>query len=685
MADPGIRLLSVIPSPYTGTPYQFAVVPDDAVGGDKSGKRSITRSYGDANASGPMRRRRVEWEIGGALENFPVGAIGASVESASGYLGIDFAQNVETRWDRRLTSPAKQNRVDLTTLDPPSEVAYFDTSYFDTSYFAGSGDVADPDVVVFAEQNGYLLCVRGALLTQVDMTTDPWTVVSTTVLDANGRDADRWRSNVYIALGPSAPMQRVVGATTSGVTLEDTTSTSPSGDVYASAVKRGSDRAWFIDAESGATFNFANYTLNRFVDLASPFQVGDPDVGTTGIGPFGPFTQFGSQDGIYSFTDQGKPVPLSRALTNLHSTLNGYQFADPGWNWNYYTAVTGLRANAFGPDNPVGIGERMRAFTGHSGVAKALYQVRGEMPVAYTTPEGTDYGYRCTFGPETGGTGQPILWPWFYGGSATPCQAIYSSTTGVPNENGIWLIRGEGTNLVYELVAADGRDDLYPSYEYSQAGGLAYLTTLDRDRNLRKTLRLARFRTRQMASGDIIQVAFAFDPDPQDTINSTYVTLDAVQTNGQHTQYPDNGTTTGQGNPSPTASISGFAIKPRIAHIALGAGSDVTPPEMVGTLEIEYDERPEQVQTVSVIVNIEGAGYTDNNVWATLREYVSQETPQPMMIQLPDDLPPAMSAENGGGQVYAFLTAVKNREDIRAPGIEAVELQFEVWPAAEAL
>lgn len=676
MADSGIREMTVTPYPYTGTPYRFAIVPDSQVGGPTSGKRAITRSYRDANASDPARRQRVQWEIWGA--------IGSSLESTAGGLGIDFVRDLETRWERRLTSAGAQTTVDLTSLDPPGEGAYFGTAYFGSSYFSSSGtSLSGGSVVVFAEQGGYLLVLRGSLLTQVDMSTDPWTIVSTTVLDAVARDADSWRGTVKIALGPNGVMQRVTGVSGTGVTLADVTATSPAESVYATAIKRGSDRIWYINAnESQTTFNYANYAFDDFVNLASPFQVGDPEVGTTGIGPFGPFTQFGSEDGIYSFTNQGKPTSLSRALATVQSSLNGKQFADPGYAWNYYTSVSGLRANAGGTDNPVGIGERMRSFTGHNGLPSAVYQVRGELPVVYQTEAGDLYGYRCTFGPATGGTGQPLLWPWFYDASST-CEAIFSSTTSAPSQ-GIWLIRADGTNLTYELISANGRDDLYSSYEYSVAGGSSYLTTLDRDTNLRKTLRLARFRTRNMASGDSWTVAFAFDADPDDPVGASYVSLDAVTTDGNHTVVPDNGAATGQGNPSPTASISGFTIKPRITQVAGGAGSASTPPEMVGTLEVEYDERPEQVQDVGVVVNLTGTGYTDNNIWDTLLTYVGEDTEQPMRIQLPDNLPPGVPGAYGGQQ-YAFLRAVVNREDIREPGIEGVELQFTIWPQAGTL
>jgi hypothetical protein len=675
VADPSTRVISIWPYPYTGTPYQFKIVADDQIAGNK---RAIERSYEDANATTPGRRKRVEFEVWGP--------VGASLQSTAGGLGIDFTRNMETRWERKLTSGVKQTTLDLTTDDPPGEGAYFGTAYFGSSYFSSAGvGVGAADVVVFAEQDSYLFACRGRLLTQVNMTTTPWTVVSTTVLDAAIRDADHWRGTVKIALGPTAPMVRIAGANSSGPTLVNVTATSPNESVYASAIKTGSDRAWYINAnQSQTTYNYAGYTLDDFVNLASPFQVGDPDTGTTGIGPFGPFTMFGTEDGIYSFTDQGKPVALSRALTSVHSTLNGYQFADPGWNWNYYTAITGLRANGSGADNPVGIGERMRGFTGHDGQPHALYQVRGELPVAYHTSSDTYYGYRGTFGPATGGTGQPMLWPWFYSASGDT-HAIYSSTTGVPNTSGIWLIRGEGTNLTYSLIAADGRDDLYPSYQYSVAGGTAYLTTLDENPNLLKVLRLARFRTRSMASGDSYTVAFAFDPNPTDPVGATYVSLDAVTTNGNHTIVPDNGTATGQGNPSPTVGISGFSMKPRITQVALGSGSSTSPPEIIGTLDVEYDERPELFERVNVAIDMTGTAYSDNKVWDLFAELSSQQTAQPFRIQYPDDMPPGVSSASGGGQKYAMVSNVSRRTDIKAGDIEAFNLVIDTWPQESVL
>jgi hypothetical protein len=643
----------------------------------RGGKRAIERQFLDANGSGPVRRQRVEWAIHGPL--------GASLESSAGYLGVNFTRNLDTRWYQRLIPTAEQNLVDLTGDDPPGiDGSVFDEGIFDTSYFGsplGSGTSGDgPDVVVFAEQNNYLLVMRGSLLTQVDTTTTPWTVVSTTALDADALDADHWRGTVKIALGTTAAMQRVVGATSSGVVLADVTATTPAETVYASAIKRGSDRAWYVNAnQAQSTYNFAGFTLDDFVNLANPFQVGDPTAGMNGIGPFGPLTMFGGMDNLYSFTDQGKPVPLSRALYNHHSVWNGNQWADPGWTWNFATSAIGLRAvSPGGIDNPVGIGETMRQFTGHNGIAYTVYSERGELWVIYYTTGGAIYGYRGTFGQETAGSGQPLLFPWFYKASSWS-QAMFSTVTGAADQ-GVFIIRGDGTNLVYSLIASDGRDDLYPSYTYDITGPFAaYMTTLNRNANLQKTLRLARFRARNLTSGSSWALAFAFDANQTDITNATYVTVGTVTTNGPQTLTPVSAG-------APLANISGRTMTPRLTLVAGGSGADTTPPEISGTLEVEYDERPEQYEQINVACYFTSpSGRPESEIWSLLASLLGQDVPAPITLQIPDNLPPGVSTASGGGTYYAHLTGVTKRTDVTRDDVEGYSLQFDCWPQAEAI
>lgn len=862
MPDASLRKLTVtlpddLVSAGQPTTIELQILSDDQISGSK---RAIQRSFRDANASDVGRIRRVEWRFGGIA-----GAIGKSLWSSSGVLGVDFCQNLETRWDDRLTSSIKENRLTLTGFDPPGTGAYFGARYFGSKYFgtglSGSGGAAG-DVSVFVEQPGgvgQLFAARGELSTQIDINDAPFSVVNSVIQDAVIRDADAWYGNGYLALGPSKPMQRILSATPTGAVYEDTASTSPNASVFANAIKVGSDRAWIIDAaETTVNYNFAGYTLDAFENMASPFQVGDPKQPMNGIGPYGPLTLFGQSNGVFSFTDQGKPVPLSRGLLNLRSTLNGKQFADPGFGWAYYTSITGLRAvNLQGDDNPIGVGERMRGFTGHNGIPSAIWAARGELWIVYGATGDDMYGYRGVFGPETAITGQPLLFPWFYEADETS-NAIYASSTPDVGTQNLTVFRGDGTNLKWLTIAANGRDDLAETV-YSPDGGTAYLTTLDKDRNLLKTLRLVRLQTRNMGYGNSWTVAVGFDTEPDDSVGSTYTTIGSIVTDGFKTSQPvltgipldgisgrtikprltqnpntvytnyitnpsfefaDTGWTnagrtlggylsdpdalygdymgfiTSVGFPvtasipftlstvgavhyasiglylpslyanNPTVAITGLSgatgtlsahgdrtlinqwqtvtvgpftpgadltgtltavqgaaisgmwidgalVTKNTAPVAYfdggfsltdGAGtgatewngttglststwtpSQIAPPELNGTFEIEYDERPEQIEEIRVVVMLDPGTPSDNQLYTQLRQLVGSSVNGPLKIQLPDDLPPDVSAVSGGGTKYAMLQSVTKRDDIKDGKIEGIELYLEVWPQAEVL
>jgi hypothetical protein len=663
-----IFLPSELVSPGEPQVLQFAILDDVKIAGDK---RAIVRTYRDANASDAGRIRRVQWEIWGP--------IGASLESTAGRLSTDFCRNLETRWERRLISAGQQTEVELDGLDPSATASVFGTAIFGSStFYKGPGSLPGQDVVVFDEQDGYLFAHRGNLSTQIRL--DNFDLVQTVDHNYPVVDAALWRTKGRIAFGEYIPMQTRDYVDSTGSTYIDTVAIAPAQDVYAQAVKRGSDRAWYIDADtSGTTYNYAGYTLDAFETLAAPFQVGDPDVNTTGIGPFGPFTMFGAEDNLYSFTDQGKPVPLSRALLNHLTDHNGQQWADPGWGWNYAITSIGLRAIQPGVDNPVGIGERMRGFTGHDGIPHAIWAERGELWCVYRTTNGELYAYRGAFGPETANTGQPLWFPWFYESSAT-CGALFSSVRGLadPLKN-YHVFSGNGTNMRYMLGASDGRDDLCDNYLYSIEGGNWYGTTLDREPNLLKTLRLARFKTRNITDGSYWQLGMAFNPSPDFGADANYIDIGtAVTSNGGHTIEPV------QGN-VPISNISGFTMKPRLTQVASGTGASSTPPEVYGNLEIEYDERPEQIEEITVVINMTGTAYSNNLIWDKLRELVGSNTYGPIKIQLPDDQPPIVSRNSSGGQKWAMLSAVTSRDDVKDPGIEGVQLTFQVWPQGDTI
>jgi hypothetical protein len=242
-----------------------------------------------------------------------------------------------------------------------------------------------------------------------------------------------------------------------------------------------------------------------------------------------------------------------------------------------------------------------------------------------------------------------------------------------------YMFRANGTNMTYMVAASNGRDDLDTSYVYSTSGGTWYGTTLDRDTNLLKVLRLARFRTRNLTSGSSWQLAMAFDPNPVAPLSASYVNIGAaVTSNGAQTITPISASV-------PTASISGRTLKPRLTQVAGGSGASTSPPEIDGVLEIEYDERPEQIEEITAVVNMTATGYSNNRIYDLLQSLVGQQTNTPVQIQLPDDLVPAVSTSSGGGYKYAMIASVTRRDDIKDPSIEGIEVRFQVWPQASAV
>ena len=639
---------------------RYAIVSESLL---PTGVRSIQRNFRATNVTDPGRLRRVQWEISGP--------IGFSRQSQSGNaLRTDYVQNLETRWPRRLISSGKRHFIDLEAIDPPNPPGYavFDGFDFDDEDYAFDSPSQIYNVQFFDEQQGSVFAHRGAISTQIYIPT--WTPVDYKEWSgAVVTGAAYWYGFGRVSLGSISPLQTRIGVTDTTAVYADTYDATPA-LVYAYQMVPGSDRLWLVNGSSPYE-NWVIYTLDDIQNLSAPLQVGDPKVGATGIGPFGPFTFFGSNYGLYTFTDQGKPIPLSRALANHQSAQNGKQWADPGWGFNYAITDIGLRAVNGTVDNPVGIGESMRQFTGHNGLPTAIWAERGELFVAYETTSGDTYIYRGVFSrgdffSGTAAVGQMELYPMRYLAN-TAVDSIFS-TNSTAETAVMW---GEGTNMAYEYISRIGREDLLPDYEYDVDGGTWYGTELDIDPNLLKTLRLARLRTVNMGDGDEWTLGFSFDIES----GNPYIDIGTIYDSGFNTVYPVT-------NTYPTAGLTGRTIKPRLMQVAGAVGSDTNPPEVNGQLEIEYDERPAVIEEAQILIDITGTGYTNNEVMDTLQSLVSQQTSGPFKVTLPDDIPPG----GGGQQRWAMVADVRNRHDLKTRdgnGIDAVEVTLHFWDTGQ--
>lgn len=619
----------------SGAPKKFGIVQDSLL---PAGKRAIVSNYRATNVSDPGRIRVATWEIWGP--------IGASRESVSGILATDYVQNLDTRFPRRLLSKGARNAVTLTSKDPTNVSGTSKLGQFklgDLTNKLGGPVSASANVTHFDEQDGRLYAHRGKLSTQVLISS--WAVQATAIHPEEVAGAVGYFGKGRIGLGAAAKMRTRVSASSTGAVYEETT-TLIDEDVYAGPLAVGSDRCWFITKGSnGELENLVGYTLDGFQTINNPFPVGDARVKANGIGPFGPFTFFGNRKGLNSFTDQGKPVPLSRALSGHDSENNGSQFADPGWGWNYAITDVGLRALTSHIDNPVGIGERMREFNGHGGRPTAIFGERGELWVVYQTAAGHSYAYRGVFGAGTADTGQPDFYPWWYKASTTT-EAIFSTNT--PTNTAI--VWGEGTNMAYETISRDGRDDTFTSRVYEITDGTW-------------------------------KVAWSFDEDD-------YLQIGEITDDGYHTVRPVQ-----DGQSAPMLNISGRSMKPRLVLDDAGSTDEgtwygteldrdphlvktlrlcrlrtknlTTAPEVNGTMEVEYDERPEYITETAVAIQLDSM--SKQGVIELLESY--RDASEPLRVRLPDRT----------GDSYAMVANVTNRRDIKPDGIEAIDLILHIW------
>lgn len=620
----------------------FTVVQDSLL---PAGKRAIKREWRPSNANDAGRTRRIQYE--------PWGPVGKSLLSTSGTLATDYTQNLATNHLGRLLSVGKRTAVTVTgspVTDSGGYAAFAygspSSAYGGTEALFGTSDTSGDIVNYFDEQQGYLFAHHGAISTQFQIS--DWTEIENYFHPNIITHAIDWRSKGYIGFGPGKSVAYRANATATGSTYTDVGAVAGQ---YARKFALGSDRLWVCTGVNQVTF-----TLNDYTTFATVFEAGDHQHLANGIGCHGPITHIGKQGGIYSFTDFGKPVPLSRAFGNRLSTLNGAQWADPGWGWHYYTSVMGLRAvSPSGVDNPVGPGLGMLEFTGHAGIPTAIWDSGGELYVAYFVDDTNTYIYRCKFNPQTTpGTGQPDFFPFRYLASTQTNGGF--STESTTNPTIVW---GEDGEFAYETISPDQRDDLWSGRRYSTSGGAWYGTTFDADRHLIKTIRQARLHVLNVEPCSTWQLAFTFDIDPWDT-TPTYVDCGPeLDVPGHYTLRPTNGI-----YGAPTSGISGRAFKPRLTQTAEGPNAETLPPEVNGVLEVEYDERPELIEEVTVMVEL---GTNADLTLDILRDFADSSTEGPVKVVV------------GGKKHWAMVAGHGKRVDIAGDSVEAAEVVLHLW------
>ena len=603
----------------------FTLVADSQL---PSGKRAYVKELRPSQPTDPSRLGEVMWEVSGPL--------GVSREGRSGYLGVDYADNLETRFDDLLTSAPTATTITLTTLDPAglSISAALGALLLGATPLGGGTDIGPGHVTHIDEQSERLFFHRHDYSTQVDT---GWSVEATYAQGATVAGVENWKDFGWVSFGDAKPLSQRVTVTGAGSSYIGVSSGGSA--VYAGDLRKGNDRLWMVKANT----NQAQYTLDEFVALSNAFDVGDSGQLLTGIGTLGPLTVFGAADGVFSFTDSGKPVRVNDALRGHRSPYNGARHASQ-WGWDYYTTDFGLYAWAPNVNNPVGP-EAEDGFEGPiDGRPVAIHPWRELLLVSYLTPSGDTYIILGKFGSQTAGTGKPDWYP-FLKFTGVSSEAIWATSL----HDNPTLLFGYGTNAKRVTMGRRGRDIADTNYSFGITGGQWFGTTMTRAQSLHKYLRHVSLQTENCTSIDYWQLAVSCDGDAYVNVGNSIID------NGHHIVRPS----TGGG---PKDSVSFHTIKPRLTQVSTNA---ITPPQVRGKITLSYDERPDMISEVkaSLLLRTGDMGF--------LETAVGHDTEFPMEVSLPGDRE----------KRYGFVTSVGPITDLKGNTIQAAQISLVLWDA----
>ena len=608
----------------SGKPYEL--VQDSQL---PSGKRAFARDLRPSQASDPSRIGQATWQVWGPL--------GRSREGPDGVLSTDYTDNLDTRFDDLLISAPATTTIALTGDDPAglSVGAVLGGFALGSAPLGGGTHDVNPGMVTHIdEQEGRLFFHRGAYVSQVNA---GWTLEATASMGTPVLGVENWQGFGWVGLGSIRPLQKRTAVTGSGSSYVGVSVGGSS--VYAGDLRKGNDRLWMVKADT----NEAQYTLDDFTSLSNSFVVGDSGQDLTGIGTLGPLTLFGAADGVFSFTDSGKPVRVNDALRGHRSENNGARHASQ-WGWDYYITDFGLYAWSPNVNNPVGP-ESDDGFEGPiDGRPIAIHPWRELLLVNYLTTAGDTYIILGKFGSETASTGRPDWYPFLkFTGVESHC-AWATSLQFSPT-----LLFGYGTDAKRVTMGRRGRDIADPYYVFGTTGGQWFGTTMTRAHELHKYLRYFSLQTEGCTreNANTWQIAVSCDGDD-------YISIaPPINTNGHHLIRPTAGS-------APLARVDFHTLKPRLTQVS-NALTD--PPLVRGHLTMVYDERPDMISEIRAYVRVDAAKR------AALEGMLGHETEVPVEVSLP-----------GERQIrYGFVTSVGPATDVKGDGIQAAQIAIILW------
>ena len=524
--------------------------------------------------------------------------MGSSYEDISegfGFLGIDYTDNTDSRWQNTLTLGPLANSVTLSTLDTTWTTKVLDSTFVLDSHIPDAGPSAG-NIAGFALLEGagtvYLYVLRGRYVTKVD--TSDMTVKETHVLPEAG-------TSIISTTTATGVREVSVGMPTHAYQVMNSIATPPNNDnwtvnaenVVCRILGFGNDRIVGAGKDNLGIGNvIAGNVLTGAVTMADPawndIASIPGSVTVTGFGLDGPFYVVMTDEGPYMLDEEKREffqlVPeIPRSMENR---VVG--------NWSFLGTLlglaTGARYSRFGSGESYGL-ENFRLntsvvqgfMTGQAASARWSYE-------SWYNEVEADTAIIAWRNRMTGdGHAYSVLSPFPL---VSVANARVNAIANIDNASGKrtnpTLVYGEGAStLRYLTLGRKAREIDDSNYRYASTG-TAYLTEMKRYPGMIKQLQAVEFETDDCDANKTVTFGVSVD-------GAAAVTLTAVATDGwQRLLFVD-------GSSVPLTTTTGKNIKPQLA---LATNSSSTSPKVKGPVRLTMKVRPRMTEYVDCVLAI---------------------------------------------------------------------------------
>lgn len=560
-----------------------------------TGPRQIQKSQRPWQYGDPTRPRIAEWNYGRQFYSTE------DISNGDGYLGVDWGDGVDTRWQNRPSLGPLINTVTLSTYD---QTYTYTNTPFDSTYAADVGLFLDGSpvagnvtamVVVEGPSTPYLYILRGQLVSKVRLS-DMTVMNDTHVLPEAGTSmllsytADNAPELTVTMAGQPYHVLTIVR------TAPDPDNWSQ-GQTIARIVGQGAEAVYLLDQNV-----VKRNVISGAVTMANPnpltlTTIPGQKLIPTGFALDGSLAVLGYDDGPYML--DANEEQFFPEMPELDRNTEHCRVLT---TWFPLGTVVGLRSGAryqrggsgssFGPEIIDGNRSNIVGFpTGFSG-----WERWGYMPYYSEVDSKT---YLLAFDPKRNDGRTPLgMSPYAIAnlGTRRSDAVLYIGTVNGLRSRGT-VVGGYGQDLYYFTIGST-REELDDSSYAFAASGTLYMTELRRNRGTTVDLEWIQVEASGCAAARTLTLAVRVIDT---TGSSSVITLngsvtgvnDAITANGRSRRYfVDNSSV-------PLTTVSGVRVRPQVAY---ATNTSATSPVLEGKLLVGYRERPAQVRVYDLVL-----------------------------------------------------------------------------------